>query len=205
MLAIGDLQVTMGPDRAATGKAGSLFPDSPRQHLLGAWQGFGWQAPSGLAPAPSEKQQKFSRWLTSVSDQTARYDLNYGSTGSAADEVFLINSQTSGTLPNRNPEWKAERLPLRVGNQIGGLAYGVMDETMKLPINMEDQEAGNAMDNYAHRLVPPSTRPEVIDPDFTWQNPEGLISLPTASLALAKSLNPLPHASRISASAPTGC
>jgi len=186
MLAIGDLQVTMGPDRAATGKAGSLFPDSPRQHLLGAWQGFGWQAPSGLAPAPSEKQQKFSRWLTSVSDQTARYDLNYGSTGSAADEVFLINSQTSGTLPNRNPEWKAERLPLRVGNQIGGLAYGVMDETMKLPINMEDQEAGNAMDNYAHRLVPPSTRPEVIDPDFTWQNPEGLISLPTASLALAK-------------------
>jgi Tfp pilus assembly protein PilW len=97
MLAIGDLQVTMGPDRAATGKAGSLFPDSPRQHLLGAWQGFGWQAPSGLAPAPSEKQQKFSRWLTSVSDQTARYDLNYGSTGSAADEVFLINSQTSGT------------------------------------------------------------------------------------------------------------
>lgn len=186
MLAIGDLQVALGPDRAATAKAGSLFTDSPRPHLLGAWQGFGWQAPSGAAPAASEKEGKFSRWLASVNDQTARYEVDYGSTGAAGDEIFLINAKTTGTLPTNNPELKVDRLPLRVGNQVGGLAYGVMDETMKLPINMKDVEAGNAMESYAHRMVPPSVRPEVIDSDFTWTNPGGLISFPTASLALDK-------------------
>lgn len=184
MLAIGDLQVTMGPDRAATGKASTLSEDSPKPHLLGAWQGFGWQAPSGQAPSASDKAGKFSRWLASVRSQTERYDLAYASSNSSSDEVSLVSDKASGTAATSLNEWEVERLPLRVGNQIGGLAYGVIDETMKLPINTQDTLAENTMTSYANRMAPPAARPEVIDPAFTWQNPGALITFPTAAMTL---------------------
>jgi hypothetical protein len=184
MLAIGDLQSSLGPDKAISAKA-SVVHDTPGQpHMLGAWQGYGWKAPDGAPPVSTTKQTKFLRWLTSSRDLQAREQLAYAASDIGSDTVFLVNSKHTGVLPDINPEIKAQRVPLAVGSMKGGLAYAVADESMKAPVSMEDNKALDLTGNYAERVAAPAACPKVLHKSLALKTPARVITLGTAEIDL---------------------
>lgn len=184
MLAIGDLQKTMGSDQAISAKASALYGSTGEGNMLGAWAGYGWQGGSAAAPAASAKESKFSRWLASARNVSSRYELNYAASAIHADQVFLCRTATTGSLPGSNTELKAERVPLTIGNTRGGIAYVVSDETLKVPVSMKPMPAATTMMDYGHRTAAPATMPAVIDSKLKWDEPARNVTLATAELDL---------------------
>ena len=182
ILAIGDLQSTLGSDKAISAKA-SVVHDKPGQpHMLGTWQGYGWMGPSGSAPSSTAKQSKFLRWLVSSRDLMGREKLTYAASDIGKDTIFLINSAHTGVLPDINPEIKAERVPLSVGTQKGGFAYAVADESMKAPVSMEDSKSLDLTGNYAERVAAPADCPMVLHKSLALKTPSRVITLGTGEI-----------------------
>lgn len=184
MLAIGDLQRTMGSDKAISAKSSTINGTTGQPNLVGAWQGYGWQGGTAAAPAAAQKESKFLRWLASTRNLSSRYNLSFAAGSLNADQVFLSKTSTTGTIAGSNAELKAERVPLTVGTARGGLAYVVSDETLKVPVSMSEVLATDTMMDYGHRNAPPATIPTIIDSKLKWDEPSRNVSLATAEIDL---------------------
>jgi hypothetical protein len=195
MLAIGDLQKTLGSDRVITAKASVVHANAGQPHMLGAWQGFGWKTGDVAPPDSAAKESKFLRWLGSSRELIPRTNLDYAASPVIADSVFLSNSAHTGVLPGVNPEVKAERVPILAGDQSGGYAYAISDESMKTPLNLEDSSSLDRSVKYAHLTAAPAPSPGVLNNLLDLKSPPRVVSLATAEIDFGEDKTQL-HARR---------
>ena len=135
MLALGELQLSLGPDQIITAPSG-IFDDDPEntelagvkhRHLTGVWQARN----ETLAQTPDySRTQSFRRWLVSNADETPLKQADFVRQGSLVNPVFMVK----GTGNSADGRAEAGRLPVGRGN----LAWWVGDENCKAWLNPRD-------------------------------------------------------------------
>ncbi|MFC0019567.1 hypothetical protein [Roseibacillus persicicus] len=165
-LAIGDLQKHLGSDRSATAQSSLINAQSTEPNLVGAWETYHWDPEQGGSPDYTQKKQNFRKWLVSAPMSKAE-NLDFPS--APLDAPIRLSSPTpsvSGSAPLR-----ASLVPINDSEGVltGGYAYTVVDNSMRVPINIEEQEPENIGELIAHRSAPARSRVETLvtelDPD----------------------------------------
>ena len=144
MLALGDLQQSLGPDKAAT--ATSEILQSPgKSGLTGVWSSWDYDPSSGSLDYNGPKTQTatdsnstgFRRWLVSSPDPAAVTLRDFGNSEWSGDTVTLADKATfGGDLPGGRPI-VAGKVPLTKDGKVqGAYAWHVTDESVKARINI---------------------------------------------------------------------
>lgn len=191
MLAIGELQTSMGPDQGVSARASVINRNAAEPNMLGAWGGWHWQ-PGTPGPNYSEKKTKFRGWLVSTPEPESASDVDMAGS-EFKDPVWLVNPATVGTPTGSGevgPRLRADRVPMKISDtRSGAFAWGVMDESQKAPIHLEDTDPVNDGERIARRTAPGRARPEEIlatlAPDKLG-NPDKIVSLDSAVVAVGK-------------------
>lgn len=89
MIALGELQETMGPDRRISAQATLLASDDggPVNNVAGAWRSWEDDTQTNYA---TEKQSRFLQWLFSHPDPSKVTDYNYPKTASDSGSISMI-------------------------------------------------------------------------------------------------------------------
>ena len=162
MLAIGDLQTSLGPDQRVSARANSIKPGTAEPNLLGAWDSWRWE-PGTAGPNYGDKTNKFRRWLVSSKDPETMESV--GAVDSAMDDpVWMINPETVGSVQgDAGPGLRAARVPLEISEaRKGAFAWAVMDESLKAPVRLRDEEPATNGEKLARRVAPGRAHPESI-------------------------------------------
>ncbi|MBN8456328.1 MAG: hypothetical protein J0M04_00585 [Verrucomicrobia bacterium] len=188
MIALGELQTSMGPDQRISANASSVAGENTTDpNLLGAWESWRWQ-PGSSGPSYSEKAARFRRWLVSTKD----YETARTAVPKLSDTIWLVKPpETTATASSSatKPFLRAERVPVSTTTNRGGFAWGVMDESMKAPINLPESKPTQTGDRLARRTAPGRARPEAILPVLAPDklgDPNKILSLDTAVVAVGK-------------------
>ncbi len=185
-IAIGELQKNLGPDQRITARASAIESGATDKNLVGVWESWRWDPEGGSAePDYSEKSGQFRRWLASTAEPGEAAD---PAVPSFSDPVWLIEPETGGSS---DTGLRASKVGVEgMTNQGGALAYAVMDESMKAPIQLPETENPTTADALARRAAPERAAPEVLveslGPDQV-KDPRRLTSLETAALATGSS------------------
>lgn len=182
MVALGELQNTMGVDQAVSAPASAVVTNAPRPHMVGAWKSWRWIPAPGGSPDYSEKKSKFERWLVSTADAKEQKDFSYASAvaPSGAESVKLVGSlQDSQGV---STEMIVSKVPIKNANYPGKMAWAVFDESTKASIDLTDPTTvPTGGDEVASRSVPDRMRPDILDSKLSsLKTPKNLVSLETA-------------------------
>ncbi len=128
MVALGELQRTLGKDTAVTASSDlTLPPGSGQRHLTGVWDS--WPVPLGGSPNYSaEKDARFRGWLVSDTDRTKP----------AAKGYPASNPTNSVELYKQDPDTSTGKVlagVVKVGST-GAYAWHVADESVKARIDL---------------------------------------------------------------------
>lgn len=136
MLALGELQLSLGPDQNITAPSG-IFDDDPKtadldelkhRNLTGVWQARN----ETLDQAPDySRTSSFRRWLVSNGDQASIKQADFVRQGSLKDPVLMVGG---GGIPANS---RVEAGLLQAGK--GRLAWWVGDENCKALSNPRDE------------------------------------------------------------------
>ena len=182
MVALGELQNTMGVDQAVSAPASAVVTNAPRPHMTGAWKSWRWIPTPGGSPDYSQKKDKFERWLVSTADAKEQEDFAYGSAAvpTGAESVKLVGSlQDSQGV---STEMIVSKVPIKNTNYPGKMAWAVFDESTKASIDLTDPTTvPTGGDEVASRSVPDRMRPDILDSKLSsLKTPKNLVSLETA-------------------------
>ena len=136
MMAIADLQRTMGPDRAisATSEILSVTPAKP--NLMGAWESWDANPSTPTLNYTSEKTTRFRKWLVSDADPLATRARGYATTGTVSNPITLVGEGSLGVGAAEADRVTAGLIPITVnGMRSGQFAWHVADESVKARIN----------------------------------------------------------------------
>jgi hypothetical protein len=192
ILALGELQASMGPDRAVSAPAAAVMKSAARPQLTGAWNALDddyWRwVPGTGAPSYSRKKERFQRWLVSSAEPTDAEDFDYVKTALPAgtDVVNLVGNAASPLTDSEGNDTTvlASKVKLARKTLSGKFGWAVFDESTKAAIDLGDpsspQDRGGEI---ASRSVPPRLQADAIDASLeALKNPSNLVSLETAKL-----------------------
>jgi hypothetical protein len=154
MLAIGELQQLLGPDRNITAPS-SIFDEKPEtpdldglnhRHLTGVWQARG----ESLEQTPDySRDPSFRRWLVSNAEDTQLKSPGFARQGTLSDPVLVVGDPAGPVDDQVNAG--------RVRVKGGALAWWVGDENCKAFINPSDLADRAANQNVADLLASAAT------------------------------------------------
>jgi hypothetical protein len=154
MLAIGELQQLLGPDRNITAPS-SIFDEKPEtpdldglnhRHLTGVWQARG----ESLEQTPDySRDPSFRRWLVSNAEDTQLKSSGFARQGTLSDPVLVVGDPAGPVDDQVNAG--------RVRVKGGALAWWVGDENCKAFINPSDLADRAANQNVADLLASAAT------------------------------------------------
>lgn len=199
MLALGELQRTMGTDASVSATADAVMSSPNRPHLTGVWQrdiankgadsdAWHWLPGQNDAPDYAGKKDLFKGWLVS----TAKKDDALSPT--LPDAQLSVGQNAVSLVGDANNEEEnngvstlvtAEKIKVGKKGQSGSYAWTVFDESTKAPINLGDLPAQTANEESASRAVPSRVRADVLDQKFenAFKTPSKLLTLDTAVVA----------------------
>ena len=191
MLAIGELQTSMGPDQGISARASSIAKNAAEPNVVGAWQSWRW-TPGQTAPDYAKKADKFRGWLVSTTEPKIARESTLPETA-LKDPVWLVNPKTVGAPQNDKlvgPQLRASKVKLQTSeSQLGTFAWAVMDESEKAPMQLADTKPTTDGQRIAQRVAPGRARPEDIvaslDP-AKLGDPAKIVSLDSAVVAVGK-------------------
>lgn len=208
MLALGELQKTLGPDQAVSAPASAVVKDAKKKqpHLTGAWQAdqdlaassdgdpiWHWVPNSSDSPKYSEKQNRFKGWLVSTTkpEDAERLDFaNAAAPTTGKDAVDLIGDSEDPLKDSEGVVTTVVGRKVKVASvtQPGKYAWAVFDESTKAAVDLGDPKtAQSAGEEIASRTVPNRFRADVLDSRLSsLKTPENLISLETATVPAKK-------------------
>lgn len=131
MIALGDLQRTMGPDGRISVPAAQSLPSavaetSPHQQWTGVYEA--WDADQGLNVRP---EPKFVQWLTSSATPEEVRGRSFADSEKKT-EIAMVGAGTLGTQTSpASGAVTSPALPITTAQQRGQLAWWVADESMK--------------------------------------------------------------------------
>ncbi len=147
ILAIGELQKSLGPDRAVTASSDILAAaeTSAKANLTGVWESWWDFNPNGGSLDYSgEKEKRFRRWLVSSADSTAVRSKNFPSSPWSGNTVELVGDASLGSNAPLAAKVRAGLVPVsRDGKPQGAFAWHVADESAKARVNLYRDPAQN--------------------------------------------------------------
>jgi len=186
MIALGELQKTMGPDTSVSAPASSVVPSASQPHLTGTWAGWHWAPTTGGTPPPyDQKTKKFQRWLISTANPETAKQLDYASSNAPTkpDAVELVsNRQDSQGV---STQVMAEKVTVNDPVKPSRYAWAVFDESIKASIDLgEPKTAQTPGEEIGSRNSPYRMRADVVEPGSLekLKTPEKLFTLGTAVL-----------------------
>jgi type II secretory pathway pseudopilin PulG len=141
MLAIGDLQKTLGPDRAVTATSeilGTAAAAPTKPNLTGVWKSWDNFNPADTTPPDyiTEKTSRFSRWLVSSTDPAGPTTRDFATAAWTGKTVELVGAGSLGTAAPASAKVTAGLVPVSKNGKIqGSYAWHVADESVKARIN----------------------------------------------------------------------
>lgn len=157
MLALGEIQKSLGRDEAITAPAGILdsSPDTPEAdgvrepHWTGVWA----SRKDALGNQPDyDRAAPFRRWLVSESNRTAAERLDFAQSGSLTEPVTMASTPARAGGVSRG-----EARAGRVKTARGAYAWWVADENCKAHIGLRDEVDRDAEASIADRLASAAT------------------------------------------------
>lgn len=147
MIAIGELQKNLGPDRAISATSELITATPAKPNLTGAWSSWALDPSATSLNYTAEKTNRFRKWLVSDINPTATNLPNYASTGAIADPVELVANGTLGAGAIATDKVNAGRVPVsQNGIRSGNFAWHVADESVKARINLyRDPNQGDTL------------------------------------------------------------
>ena len=153
LLALGDLQRTMGPDGRISVPAEQSLPAaaaeaSPHRQWTGVYEA--WNADQGLSRRP---EPKFVQWLTSTPRREIAQDLSFAVT-STTGEIPMVETGTLG-IKVRPPAGNvtSPAMAVMAAQQPGKLAWWVADESQKANLVSGSPRPEFAADAKAEPLI----------------------------------------------------
>lgn len=140
MLAIGELQKSLGPDQRINAPSSILSEqadstDLTQPRLTGVWDARN----EALGNAPDyDRTTSFRRWLVSDANTLGVESLGFTQSGSPSDPVLLVGEGSVGPNAPNGYKISAGRLPVSAGGRQGKLAWWVGDENSKALVNPND-------------------------------------------------------------------
>ena len=140
MLALGDLQKHLGPDRAITAPSEILATPSAsiaKPNTTGVWESWWDFNPNGAPDYGSEKTSSFRRWLVSSADMAAAGSRDFVTTAWTGKTIELVGKNSLGGTATAAGKVTAGLVPVSKNGGIHG-SYGwhVSDESVKARINL---------------------------------------------------------------------
>ena len=142
MLAIGDLQKSLGPDRAISAPSEILATSSTpvaKPNTTGVWESWWDFNPNGAPGYTSEKTSRFRRWLVSSADLSAPISRDFVTKAWGANEktIELVGNGSLGAAATTAAKVTAGLVPVSKNGKVQG-AHGwhVSDESVKARINL---------------------------------------------------------------------
>lgn len=142
MVAIGELQEAMGPDRriSATSEIlGTASAPVAKPNLTGVWESWWDFDPNASSPPDysSEKASRFQRWLVSHPDASAPESRDFATAGWSGRTIELVGTGSLGTSASDADKATAGLVPVSTNGEVGGsYAWHVSDESVKARINL---------------------------------------------------------------------
>lgn len=144
MMAIADLQKTMGPDKAISATSEILGVTPAKPNLMGAWESWDANPSSAGLNYTSEKTTRFRKWLVSDADPMATTTRNYATAGAVNNPIILVGDGSLGAGATDADRVRAGLVPIqRNGVSEGRFAWHVADESVKARINSYRDPAQN--------------------------------------------------------------
>lgn len=144
MLAIGELQKSLGPDRAVTAN-GEILSDNPgKPNMTGVWES--WSLNPNSSPSyDQEKTKRFRRWLVSSPDPASAENRDFLDKGWTGSTVELVGDNSLGDKATASQKVVAGLVPIsRNSQRAGAYAWHVADESQKARINLYRDPTQNA-------------------------------------------------------------
>lgn len=184
LLALGDLQSTLGPDRRVSASAAAVFK-SPRQpHLTGAWESWHWDPAKSPSPDYAEKAELFRRWLVSAPTPEDAKTFGLPASDPAGDSVELVRATGNEDASDSVRATKVNITNPKSNDPTanGAVAWAVFDESAKASIDLGDPEKKpDKGEEIASRNAPVRVRADSLDPALaSLKTPKNIISLETA-------------------------
>ncbi|MEI7954580.1 MAG: hypothetical protein WCJ66_05375 [Verrucomicrobiota bacterium] len=137
MLAIGQLQKSLGPDKAVTAPSEILASHPAKPNTVGVWDSWDFNPNSSSLDYAGEKATRFRRWLVSSADPAAATSRNFGAAEWTGDTIELVGNGSLGDNAEAAAKVVAGKVPIsRAGKSQGALAWHVADESAKARINL---------------------------------------------------------------------
>jgi len=181
MLAIGELQMEMGPDQRISARAGVFDTDSEsagidgvsHPHWMGVWSAWDdWlNSPAMASTYGKGRQSRFRRWLVSHPDAAAGQNVDLATTASSGDLVKML------TLPDDATGQGVVEVPA-IATEKGRYAWWVTGENQKALIS-KSREVDDDLGKLHHRSHWSGTHLNWLD---------GMAAAPTSEEAYQKSI-----------------
>jgi hypothetical protein len=139
MLAIGDLQKSLGPDRAVTASSEVLSATPAKPHTTGVWESWwDFNLDSASLNYTTEKQKRFRRWLVSNADPAALEAPGFATAKWSGKTIELVGGNSlGGDKVAASAKVVAGKVPVARNGQVeGAYAWHVADEAQKARINL---------------------------------------------------------------------
>ncbi len=137
MLAIGELQKSLGPDKAVSAPSEILASQPAKPNTTGVWDSWDFNPNGGALSYRDEKTKRFRRWLVSSADPAALTSQNFGAAMWTGDTIELVGDGSLGDKAAASAKVVAGKVPLTRDSKVqGALAWHVADESMKARINL---------------------------------------------------------------------
>lgn len=160
MLAVGELQKTMGPDQRISASSGILDSDTTtteiddvaQPHLTGVWNSWKWQPGDGQPDYAQNKEDMFVQWLTSHPDSDSVKDRDFAK----QEPVNQIQILGEGTSSNPLDHVEASRVEIvnpDTGNE-GAYAWAVFDEGQKARVSLSSASLTSLAMKVNHLVAP---------------------------------------------------
>lgn len=143
MVAMGELQKTMGPDRAISATSEILSVNPAKPNLMGVWES--WDAnPNSTLNYATEKTSRFRGWMVSDANAMATRSREYANVGQPTNPVTLVGNGSLGQGAMLSDGVRAGLVPItHNGRREGNYAWHVADESVKARINSYRDPAQN--------------------------------------------------------------
>jgi hypothetical protein len=140
MMALGELQKQLGPDRAATATSAVLSEEPAKPHLAGVWESWDYNPASPGLDYASEKAKRFRAWLVSDREPRNVTSADYPTTPIDEESIVLAGARSLGLKDSAASDSRqfitAGRVPVSDnGHTKGAFAWHVSDESVKARIN----------------------------------------------------------------------
>jgi hypothetical protein len=155
MLAIGDLQKALGPDRAVSGPSGVLMARPAKPNMIGVWDSWwDFNPNSGSLSYGPEKLKRFRRWLVSTADPAAVESRDFATASWSGKTIELVGDNSLGGKADSGAKVVAGLVPVaRNGKAQGAFAWHVADESLKARINLYRDPSQNATPSQQRALL----------------------------------------------------